>query len=114
MRRIFIYTAIVFLLINTAAGILLSSYDSFNWVLADITIVFSVLLRMVFNKSSASDGMKISFNFILSFFEFCSFILAVIMNPYFIDNLLFICFLVVISIQLLIVILPKNFTKISK
>ncbi len=114
MRKIFIYIAIVFLIINTAAGILLNSYDSFNWILADIIIVFSVLLRIVFNKSSASDGMKVSINFVFVFFELISFILAVFMPPYFMDNLFFICFIISFSIQAFILIIPKYFTSISK
>lgn len=113
MKNIFTIISIVLFAINSIAGLVLSSYSSFNWISADIAITLSMILRQILNSSSASHGMKIGSNFILTFFALTSFVLAVVMPAYIQDNFIFILCLVSVSIQLLIAIVPKYFTSIS-
>lgn len=113
MKSILRTISIVFLVINTVAGLVLSSYNAFNWISSDIAILIGLVFRLILNSSNASDGMKISFNFILTFFTITSFLLAVLMPPVIKDNLIFIFLMISISIQILIAIIPKYLTSIS-
>jgi hypothetical protein len=58
--------------------------------------------------------MKISFSIIMLFFIFISFILAVILPSNLKNNFILISLILSISIQILIAIIPKYFTAISR
>ncbi len=113
MKKILTIVAIVILIINSISGLVLSSYSLFNWLCADVAIILGLVFHLVLNKSSASDGMKISFNLIISFFTIISFLLAVVMPSNIKNNLIFIFLIISISIQILIGIIPKYFTALS-
>jgi hypothetical protein len=113
MKKIFTLIAIVILLVNTLTGLILTSYSLMNWLMADFAIILGLFCRLILNRSSASDGMKISFNFILSFFTLISFILAVLMPDKLKDNLILIFLIISIAIQGLIGVVPRYFTEMG-
>lgn len=111
MKKILITIFIALLVLNTLTGLVISYYKPFNWMISNFIIMLSVSFVYLLNKSSTSDGMKIGFISILSFFSVTSFLLAVILPPYIEDNLILICLLLSVSIQLLTLIIPKYLTK---
>jgi hypothetical protein len=113
MKNIFAVISIIFILINSLVGLLFSSYDEFNWIFADLCIIISLVFRWILNQSDASDGMKISFNFILSFFSLLSLVLAIVMPAHAKDNLILVLLIISMSFQFLIAIIPKYFSLLN-
>jgi hypothetical protein len=114
MKRILNIITILILGVNSISGLILTSYGTFNWICADVTIIIGYFSHYRLNSSKASDGMKISLNFILALFSISSFCLAVAMPPFIKDNLVFVFLVLSISVQLTIAILPSYLISISK
>tara|TARA_B100001059_G_C17665544_1_gene491757 strand:+ start:224 stop:565 length:342 start_codon:yes stop_codon:yes gene_type:complete len=106
MKKIFIYSGALLLVLNSLFGLILSAYEPFNWGLNDGVILVNLAL---FNYLSVS-GIKDGFKFFMTLFFIVSgsaeFLLGLFMKSYFTDNLLLIllCLILIIQVGVLAVI----------
>tara|TARA_B110000285_G_scaffold60337_1_gene69231 strand:+ start:370 stop:708 length:339 start_codon:yes stop_codon:yes gene_type:complete len=61
MKNIFLFGGILAILMNSLAGIVLSSFPVYNWILADISILFSTGFIFVLYTRFLDNAFKIAF-----------------------------------------------------
>jgi len=86
-------------LINTAMGLILSSYKPFNMVLADASILLTTGLIYSALKSTMADGFKIGFTVLFSVTGLVRFICAVVSPEQFKDNFSVLVFLIFFALE---------------
>jgi hypothetical protein len=64
MKNIFLLGGIIAILMNSLAGIVLTSYPTFNWMLADVNILFSTALIFVLYTRFLDNAFKTAFTFL--------------------------------------------------
>ncbi|MDB3907568.1 hypothetical protein N9355_08855 [Crocinitomicaceae bacterium] len=64
MKNIFLIGGILAVLFNSLAGVILSNYPSFNWMLADISILVSTGLIYVLYFKYLDNAFKAAFTFL--------------------------------------------------
>jgi hypothetical protein len=67
MKKIFIYSGALLLMLNSLLGLVLSAYEPFNWVLNDGVILVNIALFNYVAVSNIKDGFKFS----MTLFFFC-------------------------------------------
>ena len=101
------------LLLNSIVGLILSSYDIFNWVVNDIVILFNTCFFVYLAVSNIKDGFKFGISFLFVFIAIIQFILGLFMESTSNDNWLLIIMLVTIFIQLGLVLFTKSLSRYS-
>tara|TARA_B110000285_G_scaffold143386_1_gene160215 strand:+ start:24 stop:362 length:339 start_codon:yes stop_codon:yes gene_type:complete len=64
MKNIFLFGGIIAILMNSLAGVVLSSFSTYNWVLADVSILFSAGFIFVLYTRFLDNAFKIAFTFL--------------------------------------------------
>jgi hypothetical protein len=59
MKNTLLLIGFVLLIINTACGLIFNSYDTFNMVFGDVSLVLTTLLVYTTLKLDIADGFKI-------------------------------------------------------
>lgn len=59
MKKIILIIGIVLLLFNTFLGLTLSSYEPFNYLLTDLSLLLTMIFIFVLTNSKIDDGFKI-------------------------------------------------------
>jgi hypothetical protein len=90
------------ILINTAAGLVFSSYNPFNMAMADASILLSTALIYGVYKSTMADGFKIGFTVVFGITGLIRFICSVVSLEQFKDNTAFLVFIIFLAIEGLI------------
>ena len=105
MKKIFLYTGALLLILNSLLGLILSAYDTFNWVLNDGVILVNLALFNYLAVSRVKDGFKFSMTLFFLVSGFTEFLLGLFMKSYFTDNLLLIllCLILIIQVGVLVV-----------
>ena len=106
MKKIFIYSGALLLLLNSLLGSILSAYEPFNWVLNDGVILVNLALFNYLTVSRIKDGFKFFMTLFFIVSGSAEFLLALFMKSYFTDNLLLIllCLILIIQVGVLAVI----------
>ena len=68
------------LLLNSIVGLILSSYDIFNWIVNDIVILFNTCFFVYLAVSNIKDGFKFGISFLFVFIAIIQFILGRLMK----------------------------------
>jgi len=64
MKNIFLIGGILAILFNSLAGIILTGYPAYNWVLADFSLLFTTALTYALFTPSLDNGFKTAFSFL--------------------------------------------------
>ena len=64
MKNIFLFGGIIAILMNSLAGLVLTSFPTYNWILADVNILFSTLLIFVLYTRFLNYAFKVAFTFL--------------------------------------------------
>ncbi len=64
MKNIFLTFGAITILFNSLAGVILTSFSTYNWILADVSILFSTLLIFVLYTRFFDNAFKIAFTFL--------------------------------------------------
>jgi hypothetical membrane protein len=106
MKKIFIYSGVLLLMLNSLLGLVLSAYEPFNWVLNDGVILVNIALFNYVAVSNIKDGFKFSMTLFFFVSGLAEFLLGLFMKSYFTDNLLLIllCLLLIIQVGVLAVV----------
>lgn len=104
MKKIFLYTGALLLILNSLLGLILSAYEPFNWVLNDGVILVNLALFNYLAVSRVKDGFKFSMTLFFLVSGFTEFLLGLFMKSYFTDNLLLIllCLILIIQVGVLV------------
>ena len=105
MKKLFLYTGALLLILNSLFGLILSAYEPFNWVLNDGVILVNLALFNYLAVSRVKDGFKFSMTLFFLVSGFTEFLLGLFMKSYFIDNLILIllCLILIIQVGVLVV-----------
>lgn len=101
MKNIFLIIGILLVLINTAFGFVLASYEPFNMWLANGSIMLSAALLYGTYASPMADGFKIGFTLFFSITGFVRLICSVVSSDQLENNFAFLFFIVLIAIEVL-------------
>jgi hypothetical membrane protein len=106
MKKIFIYSGVLLLMLNSLLGLVLSAYEPFNWVLNDGVILVNIALFNYVAVSNIKDGFKFSMTLFFFVSGLAEFLLGLFMKSYFTDNLLLIllCLMLIIQVGVLAVV----------
>ena len=99
MKKIFIYSGALLLMLNSLLGLVLSAYEPFNWVLNDGVILVNIALFNYVAVSNIKDGFKFSMTLFFFVSGLAEFLLGLFMKSYFTDNLLLILLFLMLIIQ---------------
>jgi hypothetical protein len=99
MKNSILYIGGILIIINTALGLILSSYEPFNIGLSDVSILLTALLTYTALKSSMADGFKIGLTVLFSITGLARFICAVVSPEKFKDNFPLLIFLIFIALE---------------
>jgi len=113
MKPIFLVFGITAILINTSIGLIFDSYQIFNWLLANLLILFNTILLLIVSKSKINDAYKISLNLLFLFLGVISFFFSIKMESEIKNNYYFTTILIISMIQLLIFFTIKLFKRFS-
>ena len=94
---IFVGFALVFL--NTIAGLIVSGYQPFNMIMADISLLISVGMMYGSTRSSMPDGYKIGLSFLFIITGLLRFICAILSAQEIKNNVAILFFAVLIAIE---------------
>ena len=107
MKNIYIIIGLVVVFINSIIGMIFTTYETFNWLTADVVIILNIILLQVLYYMNISDGFKIALNFIFIVIGFSSFILSIILDNKIEDNILLSSIIVLFSLQVILLILTN-------
>ena len=99
------------LLLNSMVGLILSSYDIFNWVVNDIVIVFNTVLLFYLSISKVKDGFKFGISFLIVLFSIAQFVLGLFLDNSLNDNWLLIFTLVISVIDIGLLLIVRSLSK---
>ena len=102
MKNSFLFFGGILVLINTTVGLVFNSYNPFNMVMADISILLSIALIYGAYTSKMADGFKIGFTVVFAITGLIRFICAVVSTDQFKDNMAFLVFIIFLAIEGLI------------
>ena len=80
MKNIFLFGGIITILMNSLAGIILTSFPTYNWVLADVSILFSAGLIFVLYTRFLDNAFKIAFTFLFLISGLIRYVLSLFAN----------------------------------
>ena len=83
MKKIFIYSGALLLMLNSLLGLVLSAYEPFNWVLNDGVILVNIALFNYVAVSNIKDGFKFSMTLFFFVSGLAEFLLGLFMKSYF-------------------------------
>ena len=111
MKNTFIYTGILLLLLNSVVGLIVSTYDAFNWMVNDVVIVFNTLLLISLTFFKIKEGFKFGISFLFMALSIVEFVLGLFIENSFIDNWLLILMLIAVLIQVASMVVVRNLSK---
>lgn len=111
MKKIFIYSGALLLMLNSLLGLILSAYEPFNWVLNDGVILVNIALFNYVAVSNIKDGFKFSMTMFFFVSGLAEFLLGLFMKSYFTDNLLLILMCLILIIQVGVLAVVRSISK---
>jgi hypothetical protein len=113
MKNIYIVIGVVAVLTNSLFGIIFKTYETFNWLTADLVIIINVLLLKMLSHSRISDGFKVALNFIFPVVGFVTFFISIKLENKLENNILLTGIIILLSIQIILLIVT-NALKMNK
>ena len=113
MKKMILNLGFVLLFLNTIVGLMLSNYNTFNWIAADAVILINVLLTYEISRSNRRDGFKISLSILYSFFTLVMMILALLSPSRLQDNYYLIGIVVILFIELALSVTTNNMKAVN-
>ena len=114
MKKIITIIYLIFIIVNSLSGLILSEYNYINWVSANILILINYFFNIVLINSNSSDGTKIGVSFTNALIFIFTLFLIVKMPNRVVDNYYLIIILILVSIQIFLISSSSIFKKISE
>jgi len=107
MKKTIIIIGIVILLLNTIIGGLSSSYQDFNVVLVDVSILLTVVLLYIVVESQIADGFRIGLSVLFSITGLARVGCALVANKEVEDNVSIIILLILLAFEVICFVITK-------
>jgi hypothetical protein len=101
MKNSFLVLGGLLVLINTVIGLVFSSYQPFNMILANVSLVLSTTLLYGTYKSAMADGFKIGFTAFFALTGLIRFGCAAFSPNQVQDNFAFVLFVILLAVEIL-------------
>jgi len=111
MRLSLTYIGAILIVLNSLIGLITTSYPTFNWVLANAVIMLQLFIINYILTTKLKNGFKIGILPIFVIAGFLSLIAAIITDSNIADNLSLIVLALILSVELILLILVKSFSK---
>lgn len=108
MKNIYIIIGAVVVLINSLIGLIFTSYQTFNWLTADVLIITNAFLLHFLAHSKISDGFKVALSFIFPVLGLISFFFSLRLEAKLENNISLVGILILTSIQIIILIIANS------
>ncbi|MCH2229280.1 MAG: hypothetical protein MK105_02955 [Crocinitomicaceae bacterium] len=102
MKNIFLIGGILTLIFNTIAGLVLSSYHSMNWIIGDVSILFTTILIVALYSKYMENAFKAAFSFLFLIAGFIRFLICFFIPPQIQNNWLVLVVFGLLFFELLI------------
>ena len=66
MKKIVLVIGVLLVLLNTLAGLIISAYEPFNYLLTDLSLIFTTVFIFGLVSSKVDDGFKIGLSVLFS------------------------------------------------
>ena len=102
MKNTILFSAIAVLIVNITAGLLLSSYHTFNMLATSVVVLFTAALMYISESITMKDAFRVSLPFIFATLGIVMFLLMLFSMHHIRDNWCVIVSLVILLIETVI------------
>lgn len=107
-NSIIITLGISIILANSLAGIILSFYSLFNWLMSDFIILINTFLLILFVNQKNRDGFKIGILLFFAVSTLLQFMMSIFMKITFQNNYFLIGIIFIYLIQFSLIVITKH------
>lgn len=102
MKKTILFATLAVLVVNILAGLLLSSYHTFNWVSTSVVVLITAALMYITESVTMKDAFRVSLPFTFVFLGVVMFLLMLFSKHQLQDNWCVIVSLVILLIEAVI------------
>ena len=114
MKKTILFATIAVLIVNIAAGLLLSSYHPFNWTATSVVVALTAVLMFVTESITMKDGFRVSLPFLFAILGVVMFLLMLFSKHQLQDNWCVAVSLVLLLIEALVLYITYRISKTIK
>lgn len=103
MKKTILFVTIAALVVNIVAGLLLSSYHTFNVLATSLVIAFTATLMYITECITMKDAFRVSLPFAFAFLGLVIFLLMLFSKPQLQDNWHVIISLIIFLVEVIVV-----------
>ena len=111
MKKTIIFTTIAVLVVNIVAGLLLSSYHTFNMLATSVVVLFTAALIYITESITMKDAFRVSLPFVFSTIGVVMFLLMLFSKHQIQDNWCVIVSLVLLLVETVILYVTHRVSK---
>lgn len=111
MKKTILFTAIAVLVINILAGLLLSSYHTFNWTATSFVVLLTAALMYITESITMKDAFRLSLPFTFAVLGVVMFLLMLFSKHQLQDNWCVIVSLVILMMEAVILYIIHRVSK---
>lgn len=108
MKKIFLATALILLLINTSIGLIFQNYTISKVLLADISITLTFVMLYISESIQTADGFRIGYAGILSITGISRFICALMLGQEVKNSISLIIFIILFGIECILLLVTYS------
>lgn len=102
MKKTILFSTISVLVVNILAGLLLSSYHTFNWAATCIVVLFTAILMYITESINMKDAFRVSLPFTFAFLGAMMFLLMLFSKHQLQNNWCVIVALIILLVEVVI------------
>lgn len=111
MKKTILFATLAMLVVNILAGLLLSSYHTFNMLATSLVIVFTTTLMYITESITMKDAFRVSLPFVFAFLGLAMFLLMLFSKPQLQDNWCVIVSLVIMLMEVIALYISHRISK---
>ena len=111
MKKTILFATIAVLIVNIAAGLLLSSYHPFNWTATSVVVALTAVLMFVTESITMKDGFRVSLPFLFAILGVVMFLLMLFSKHKLEDNWCVIASLVILLVEAVVLYVTYKVSK---
>lgn len=101
MKKLFLIVGFILIVLNTLTGLMISIYSTFNYLMVDLSLLFSTVLVYLFSNSTISEGYKIGLTILFAITALVKVVCSIAAPQHFQDNFLIVIVLGIIIFEIL-------------
>ena len=114
MKKTILFATLAMLVVNILAGLLLSSYHTFNMLATSVVILFTTALMYITESITMKDAFRVSLPLVFAILGLVMFLLMLFSKPQLQDNWRVIVSLVIILIEAMVLYITYRVSKAIK